>query len=214
MFHKRNPKRLTISLIIFLFIIFIGFITMKKPEYVYKNNPNDMVETILSLEDEMTPEEAFDIIQANDPNFVFIDIRNRYDFIKGHIENAKNIPLTRLIEKNTLKTFDKYANDSVCMVLYGNDQTGANGPWMILKQLGYSNVKVLLGGYDFYSKNPDDTEEIPDVPEYYVEDPKYDFAEIAAETASSAPAGDQGAKPPVPVTPVRKKKKQVISGGC
>ena len=212
MFHKRNPKRLTISLLIFLFIIFIGFITMKKPEYVYKTSPDEMVGAILSLEGEITPKKAFGLVHDNDPNYVFIDIRNRYDYIKGHIENAVNIPLTQLIEKSTLKTFDKYANDKVCMVLYGNDQTGANGPWMILKQLGYLNVKVLLGGYDFYFKHSTDTLKVP---EYYVEAPRYDFAEIAAETASSIATGDgAGTQPAAPVIPVRKKKKKAISGGC
>ncbi len=215
MFHQRNPKRLTISLLVFLFIIFIGFITMKKSEYVYKTNPGEMVETILSMKDEMTPEEAVELAKVNDPNFVFIDIRTRYDFIKGHVENALNIPLTQLITENTLNTFDKYAKESVCMVLYGNNQTEANGPWMVLKQLGYSNVKVLLGGYDYYSIKPGDTDKVPDVPEYYVEKPKYDFAKIASETASSVTTGDDnGTQPALPVMPVRKKKKKAISGGC
>lgn len=214
MFHKRNPKRLTISLLTFLFIIFIGFITMKKPKYVYKTNSGEMVETILSMKDEMTPKEAKGLAQENDPNYVFIDIRTPYDFIKGHVENALNIPLTQLITENTLSTFDKYAKESVCLVLYGNNQTEANGPWMILKQLGYSNVKVLMGGYDYYSMKPDDTEKVQDVPEYYTEKPKYDFAKIASETASSITSGDDVGQPAAPVIPVRKKKKKVISGGC
>ncbi|RLD36577.1 MAG: hypothetical protein DRI73_00455, partial [Bacteroidetes bacterium] len=138
-----------------------------------------------------------------------------YDFIKGHVENALNIPLTQLITKNTLNTFDKYAKESVCMVLYGNNQMEANGPWMVLKQLGYSNVKVLLGGYDYYSIKPGDTDKVPDVPEYYVEKPKYDFAKIASETASSVSTGDDaGTQPAAPVVPVRKKRKKAISGGC
>lgn len=214
MFHKKNPKRLTISLLIFLLIIIIGFITIQKPQYVYKAGPEEMVEAIFSMENEMTPEKAFGLVRDNDPNYVFVDIRNRYDFIKGHIENAINIPLTRLIEKSTLKTFDKYTHDSVCMVLYGNDQTEANGPWMILKQLGYSNVKVLLGGYNCYSKKPGDLEKIPGSPEYYVEKPRYDFAKIAAESASSVSSSDQVTQPAMPVMPVRRKKKRMISGGC
>ena len=214
MFHKRNPKRLTISLLIFLLIIIIGFITIQKPQYVYKAGPEEMIEVIFSLGNEMTPEEAISHARESNPNYIFIDLRPPYDFIKGHIENAINIPLTRLIEKSTLKTFDKYTNDSVCMVLYGNNQTEANGPWMILKQLGYSNVKVLLGGYNCYSKKPGDLEKIPGSPDYYVEKPRYDFAKIAAESASSISSADQVTKPAMPVIPVRRKKKKMVSGGC
>ena len=215
MFHQRNPKRLTISLLVFLFIIFIGFITMKKPEYVYKTNPGEMVETILSMKDEIAIVRLSLPGREQFPHYVFIDIRTRYDFIKGHVENALNIPLTQLITEITLNTFDKYENESVCMILYGNNQTEANGPWMILKQLGYSNVKVLLGGYDCYSIQPDDKDKVSDVPAYYVEKPKFDFAKIASETASSVKTGDEdGTQPALPVMPVRKKKKKAVSGGC
>ena len=124
------------------------------------------------------PEEALYYAEENDPNFVFIDIRNPYDFIRGHIANSINIPFDRSISDKTLEKFDQYAMNSITVILYGNNQTDANGPWMMLKQLGYSDIKVMLGGYHYYSKEPSDLEEMVKLPEYYVEDPKYDIAGI------------------------------------
>jgi len=209
--HSKNPKRLTIAFSIFVLILIIGLVTIKRPTLVYKETPAKMVETILAMTDEITPEEAIERA-VNDPRCVFIDIRNPYDFIKGHLQNAINTPLNNLLSKKNLSNIDAYAKDSVTVVLYGNNQTQANGPWMILKQLGYDNVKVMLGGYTFLTQP--DTGLVEEVPAYYVEDPKYDFAKIVKETSSGRTYASQPVNTSIPVVPVRKKKKTAVSGGC
>lgn len=214
MFHQKNPKRLTIALLFFLVIIIIGLITVRKPAYTFNASAGEMIESILSMADEITPEEVIYYVEENDPSFAFIDIRNPYDFIRGHIENAVNIPLTDLLSDKTLEKFDQYAIDSITVVLYGNNQTDANGPWMMLKQLGYSDIKLMLGGYDYYSKEPSDFEEMVEIPGYYVEDPKYDIAGILLDTASFSANSEETSLPAEPVIPIRKKKKTVIEGGC
>ena len=105
MFHAKNPKRLTIALIAFSLIIVIGLITMNRPEYVYKTNSAQVLESILMMEGEFTPEEAMYYAEENDPFYIFVDIRNPYEYITGHIPNAINIPLTELLSKETLKSF-------------------------------------------------------------------------------------------------------------
>lgn len=209
--HSKNPKRLTVAFFIFVFILIVGLITIKRPNLIYRESPYTMVETILSMSDEITPEEA-QYLAESDPKCVFIDIRNPYDYIKGHLPNAVNIPLNNLINEEYLNKIDSYLQDSMTVVLYGNDQTQANGPWMILKQIGYKNVKVMLGGYNYLSKKPSgDTE---DVPAYYVEDPRYDFAQIVKETETGQVQKTQTNKKSIPVVPKRRKKKTAVSGGC
>ena len=85
--HSKNPKRLTIAFSIFVLIIIVGMITVKRPTLVYKESPDEMVKTILSMSDEITPEEALEL-SVNDPKCIFVDIRNPYDFIKGQIGRA------------------------------------------------------------------------------------------------------------------------------
>ena len=185
MIHAKNPRRLTLSLIVFVLIIIVGLITMNKPEFSYKNNSAQVLKSILNKEGELIPEKAIFYAEENNPSFVFVDIRNPYEYIKGHIPNAINIPLTELLSKETMKTFDKYVRDKTTIVIYANTQTEANGSWMLLKQLGYSDIKVLLGGFEYYSKELKGNEKVPETPEYFVETPKYDFAKIAKEASSN-----------------------------
>ena len=56
----------------------------------------------------------------------------------------------RILNGENKEFFEGLQSDSITAVLYDYDQTEANGPWMILKQLGY-NVKILLGGYGYHS---------------------------------------------------------------
>ena len=185
MFHAKNPRRLTFALITFVLIIIVGLITMSKPVHIYKSNSAEILKSILLKEGELTPEKAMLYAKENNPLFVFVDIRDPYEYVKGHVPNAINISLTELLSDETLKTFDKYTRDKVTIVIYANTQTEANGPWMLLKQLGYSDIKVLLGGYEYYSKVPKENEKVPENPEYYVEIAKYDFAKIASEASSN-----------------------------
>lgn len=185
MFHAKNPRRLTFVLIVFALIIVVGLITKSKPKHIYKNNSAQVLKSVLKKEGELTPEKAMNYAEENNPSFVFVDIRNPYEYLKGHIPNAINISLTELLSKETLKTFDRYARDKVTIVMYASTQIEANGPWMLLKQLGYSDIKVLLGGYEYYIKGPEENEKMPKTPEYYVEIAKYDFAKIASEVSSN-----------------------------
>lgn len=133
---------------------------------------------------------------------------------KGDYTNAINIPLTELLSKETLESFDNYVRDTITIVLYANNQTEANGSWMLLKQLGYSDILVLLGGYECYSKEFSEDEDIPEIPEYYVETPKYDFAQIMLEASSNQITGNESEIVSEPIIPIRKKKKTVVEGGC
>lgn len=185
MFHAKNPRRLTFTLIVFVLIIVVGLITMSKPRHIYKYNSAQILKSILMKEGELTPEKAMNYAKENNPLFVFVDIRDPYEYVKGHVPNAINISLTELLSKETLKTFDKYVRDKITIVIYGNTQREANGPWMLLKQLGYSDIMVLLGGYEYYSRKPKDNKKMPYIPEYYVEIARYDFAKLASETSSN-----------------------------
>jgi hypothetical protein len=53
---------------------------------------------------------------------------------------------------------------------------------------------------------------MPEIPEYLVEEPKYDFAAIIENAGL-----DQGSTPsdePEVIIPTRRKKKTVVEGGC
>ncbi len=77
---------------------------------------------------------------------LIIDIRTPKEFDEGHIENAINIPFSKLS-----KEYNKMPRDLI-LILYC--QSGGTG-LLAAKELydrGYV-VKAMIGGYDAYKKN-------------------------------------------------------------
>ncbi|MCF8367509.1 MAG: hypothetical protein K9G76_00610 [Bacteroidales bacterium] len=211
----KRTRRLIIVSIIFVFIIIIGLISLRKPDFEYQLSTNEMLEEIYNIENEMLPDEAMEIMAYGDSSYQFIDLRNPYDFNKGFLGNAINIPVSDILEKESFEFFNQLEEDSVILVLYAENQLQANGAWMILKQLGFSNIKILLGGYSYISNENIDFYNLPDVPEYFVEEPFMDFATLIEEASnpdkSEAFTTDNDTQK---ITPLKRKKKSASEGGC
>lgn len=213
---KIKPSNLSFVaiVVIFVLVIVIGLLTINRPDLKFKLTIDETLEQVSISEDEMFPEDLVGIIEMEEPGYAIIDIRNPFEFIKGHISGALNIPTNSLLDKENLKMFDQYASDSVQVIMYAQNQLEANGPWLILKQLGYNNIKVLMGGYHYFTTGPLDFYDMPEVPAYLVEEPAYDFYGImevlGSRSFEDSDAGDQ----PQVIIPTRKKKESVVEGGC
>ena len=211
---NQRTNRLSFAVFFFVIIIVIGFVTLSKPDFEYETTPEETLEYVLSYDDEMSPEDAEDIIWNETAGYQFVDLRNPNEFIQGHVENAINIPGQSVLTDENIAYFDQMSEDSLTVILYAYDQTEANGPWMLLKQLGYNNVKILLGGYGYYSGETFDIFSESEIPQYLIEEPKYNFAEIMETLSSGAVNMVADDAQPEVVIPTRKKKKSVIEGGC
>jgi rhodanese-related sulfurtransferase len=211
----KHPNLNFIAFVVtFILVIVIGLLTLNWPDLEYKRSPEEMVEVILQEEDLVYPEDLVMIVEYEEPGYAIIDLRSPYDYIKGHINGAVNIPVNSILDKENLKTFNQYITDSVTMVFYGKDQLEANGPWMILKQMGFDNIKVLMGGYHYFTTGPLDIYDMPEIPAYLVEEPAYDFYGIMEEMGSVDFTGGADIPQTEVVTPARKKKASVVEGGC
>ena len=86
-------------------------------------------------------------------NYVFIDLRSPYDFEVKHIANAVNIPTAFILDDENIATFKSYLNDHKTVVLYGQAERESISPWILLTEIGFTNTKVLLGGFECYNGN-------------------------------------------------------------
>lgn len=200
--------------VIFVLIIVIGLLSINWPDLAYERSLQETTELLTDNQDIMYPEELVGIIETEDHAYHIIDIRNPYEYIKGHIKGAENIPSNSLLDKDMLGKLKQYAADSLIVVLYGQDQLQANGPWLILKQMGFDNFRVLLGGYGYFTTGPLDIYDMPEVPAYFVEEPAYDFMGIMEEMGSGNFQNTAADKETEVVIPVRRKKGSVVEGGC
>jgi rhodanese-related sulfurtransferase len=142
---------------------------------------------------------------------VLIDIRNKFAFGQGHIPGAYSIPAYDLTHEKNIEQLKDWRAHGTTVVLYGNDQLQANGPWMFFKQIGFNNVKYLLGGYDYYKAHKDNLAETKTDNSYMMGVPRCDYATVAKSSVKSAISKSTMKKP---VVVRRKKKAAVAAGGC
>ena len=204
----KRTRRITIGVFAFIAVIIIGLATLKKPKDIYQFSPQQMNEE-LKLIYQVTPENATKMLKDTINN-VFVDVRSIYDFEKGRIGNAVNIPIPMFLNDDNKKLFNQWKKDSVTVVFYGNDQLQANAPWMLMYQLGYTNTRVLLGGKNYLDKQIAGL--LTENSTFEMENPAVDFKAILAK-------GRTGSETATTVAPkkkvvVRKKKKKAAEGGC
>lgn len=209
----KRTRRLTIAAILFVLVIIIGFITLNKPDFTYKLSTQLLVEELYNLDNEVLPDDIMDILAYGDSTMVLIDIRDPYAYQMGFLGEAINIPVSDIMRKESIAFFDEMQADSISVVIYANNQLEANGTWMMLKQLGYSNVKILLGGYSYLTNEDIDYYDMPEIPEYFVEEPAFIFSEVIANINSGQNIEAESTEPQT-IKPIKRKKKAVAEGGC
>lgn len=210
--HETNPKRTFITVIIFIAIIVVGLLTVRSPKLKYTLSPQQTVEMVLQDDNVMYPYELEDIFAGTIDTIILIDIRDRFEFGQGHIPGAENISAVTLINQENMKRLKELEEGGMTVVIYGDHQLEANGPWMVLRQLGFTNIKILLGGYEFYNQWADMLGDTYYEDAYLLGAPRFNYAEVAAAAVNNQ--GDESSEAQKPVTVVRKKKGSVAEGGC
>ena len=197
-----RTKRISISAVLFLLVILIGFLTFRKPEHVFQKNAASTLQEINKKEYILTSDQ----LKALDAStYALIDIRNSYEYAKGHIKGAINISAHQVFNKETKDLFQKIINEGKTIVVYGENPDAASGAWMLLYQLGYENSKILC-----VTTNYTNNKFVVD--NYDLEKPIVNFAEVIK--ASSNVSTTKVEKPVKKVITVKKKKKRVAEGGC
>jgi len=200
-----KTKRISIAATLFILAVIIGLLTYKRPKNIYAINTKDTLEKITSANYFTTLEEL------KNPDYVLIDIRNQYQFDKGHLENAINIYAAEILSVDHIKVFDELKESNKTAVLYGNNPQEVNAPFLILYQLGFDKIKLLAIENSYLqnkliSKNT------------VIEKSEADVTAFINESVKKATTAETVKKvviaPPKKVITVQKKKKAPAEGGC
>lgn len=101
-------------------------------------------ETPTQIIEDITPQEAFTVIQnnQNNPDFVIIDVRTPQEFADGHIENVINIDFYSETFRDELNILDK--DKTYLIYCRSGNRSGRTMP--IMAELNFREVYNMLGG--------------------------------------------------------------------
>ncbi|WP_339658978.1 rhodanese-like domain-containing protein [uncultured Polaribacter sp.] len=198
-----KTKRISIVSTLFILAVLIGLFTYKRPKNTYAFTTKSTLEKLsndnyfISLND------------TNTQNNVLIDVRNAYEFEKGHLYNAININTPDLLNDENLELLKEYKNTNKTVVLYGNNPQEINLPFLLLYQLGYDNIKLLPVEIT-YHQNKLITKK------YDVETSKTNIKDFINQSIKNADSDAiiPNANPIKKTIVVRQKKKKKAEGGC
>lgn len=201
-----KTKRISIATTLFILIVLVALLAYKRPKLLYTLNTNHTLENLVS-------EDFFiNLNDINNANYVLIDIRNQFEFEKGHLENAVNIPTAEILSEFNIDVFNELKEKNKTAILYGGNPNEVNAPFLVLYQLGYDNLKMLLVENSYLqnkliSKNVEIEKSVADVNAF-----------IAASVKKAAKVAKQKVvvrkKPKKKIITVKKKKKAPAEGGC
>jgi rhodanese-related sulfurtransferase len=201
-----KTKRISIAVTLFILVVLIGVLSFKRPKNLYYFNTAETLQQLAS-------EDLFiSLTDISNPDYVLVDVRKSYDFDRGHLENAVNISSSDILEESNINVFKELQTNNKTIVLYGKNPEEAIAPFMILYQLGYTNLKVLPIE-NSYNQNSLETKLVE--VEKYDNDIKTFIAEsVKKATELSVQKVIPPPPPPRKIITVEKKKKAPAEGGC
>ena len=132
-----KTKRISIAATLTILIVLIAVLSFERPKHLYKVNSQNTLEKIIS------GDYFISLTEINNPEYVLIDVRNQFEFEKGHLENAVNIYSAEILNDENSDVFKELKENNKTAILYGSNPNEVNAPFMLLYQLGYDNIKIL-----------------------------------------------------------------------
>ena len=137
---KMNLKKLMI--LVFLGALIGGFVLTGV--YIKTETNTAKSETQIQIIENITPEEAYILIQENkyNPNFVILDVRTPEEFLGEYIENAVNLDYYSDTFRNDLDKLDK----NKTYFIYCRSGRRSENALNIMKELDFREVYNMSGG--------------------------------------------------------------------
>lgn len=127
-----------------LILAFIMLFLPSSDNSKYSFDPAVLAAAINDGQDHVSPGRLAEMIISEDKTFLLVDIRKPEDFQIATIKNAVNIPIEKLLKKETI---ERELPDDKTVIIFSNGNTHAHQAWLVLKAAG-KNVQVLENGYN------------------------------------------------------------------
>jgi rhodanese-related sulfurtransferase len=139
-----SNKQLNLGVLLFFGLISLGLIVSNVSSGKYRTSITTVMD--VSFDDDFLVgyAELYQLIQNPGNDIQFFDLRDPGSFASGHISGAINIPEKKIYSKEFRKALDQEGQK----ILYSHNEHEAVYAAMILLGKGYSNIRVVVGGFD------------------------------------------------------------------
>ena len=133
---KKKIIILVLTLALILLFTSVAGCTKSKPDTIVPETPTQIIKDV-------TPEEAFSLIEdtRNNSNFVIIDVRTPQEFAEERIEGALNLDYYADTFEDELNKLDK----TKTYVIYCRSGGRSGNALALMKELGFSEVYNVQG---------------------------------------------------------------------
>ena len=133
----KNLMLLVLSVSLVIGVALTGGCVGKETATPDQETPTQIIENI-------TPQEAFTLIQnnQNNPDFVILDVRTPEEFADGHIENAINLDYYSETFRDDLNKLDKNKK----YLIYCRSGNRSGKALNIMEELNFREVYNMVGG--------------------------------------------------------------------
>lgn len=200
-----KTKRISLAAVLSILLIVIGLLNYKRPSYLYAQNTFTTLNKLDSTDYLVSPKG----LKTSD--YVLVDVRNPFEFEKGHLQDAINIYSPELLSSENTKRLEERTSVGKPILLYGTSPNETLPVFMMLCQLDIGPVKILETR-NYFEKDQLKTvyseveKSTPDI---------RSFIQSSVKKASEQQKVKPVKRPaPKKVLPVKKKKKKMPEGGC
>lgn len=208
-----KTNRLTIVVIVIVLVIITGLITFTKPDVKYTLTPSESLVLLNDSGKFVTPVQVVSLLRDSSGKSIFVDVRNSVAFERGHPKSAVNIPVRELFTAKSKSFFKELKRAGQSVILYGETQQQADGPWLMLQMTGFNNAKLFTGS--FSQLDPAQTDSLARLLPQFSETPLIDTVALR-EISSPKSTGNNITEPAnaAKKTVVPVKKEASSGGGC
>ena len=149
------------------------------------------------------------MLNSDRKDIKYLDVRSSHKYIEFHLANSINHPFTNSFASE--KNINELRSIKSDLHIIGEDSKQAMVSFLLLKQLGFENIKVVLGGVDYAFKVKSNHFDVL-LLAYNDEIAKYDYQKIMSESSSKPTSKEKDSV--AKRKKVVKREKKAVSGGC
>jgi len=198
------------TLAVFLLLLGVGLVLLPDREHPEEASPRELLSDLRNPSRFISTDKVAEMIIDQDPTLLLVDVRDMYDYLDFSLPGAHTIPFEEVLMYNWI---DSLAYDQSMIVLFSNSDIRADQAWILLKRENHKNIHVMKGGLNCWFETIIQPSPPPETAADEEID-RYQFRKGASVYFTGGTAAIEAETSAEPVVVTRKKKTQVVEGGC